>query len=234
MCDDPTGEQPVLLSTAPAQRADGRLAISVVLALFAIFLVSVPFAQIQFPYVWGFIPIYQTALAITDLLTAGLLLAQFNITRSRALLVLGCGYLFTGCMVVPHALSYPGLFSETGLLGAGPKTTAWLYMFWHGGFPLVVMAYAWLKGRDGETPSIAQEPQGSCRRAILGGIAVVLVATLALTLLSTVGAGCCRRSWRRAPSRSRWPTSARLSGGSAPRRWSCCGGGARIRCSTSG
>jgi hypothetical protein len=70
MSDDPTGEQPVLLSTAPAQRADWRLAIPVVLALFAIFLVTVPFAQIQFPYVWGFIPIYQTALVITDLLTA--------------------------------------------------------------------------------------------------------------------------------------------------------------------
>jgi PAS domain S-box-containing protein len=187
MADDPTGEQPVLLSTAPAQRADWRLAIQVVAVLLAVFAVTVPFVQHQFPQVWGFIPIYQTALAITELLTAGLLLAHFHITRSRALLVLGCGYLFAGCMVVPHTLSFPGLFSDTGLLGAGPKTTAWLYMFWHGGFPLAVMGYAWLKARDGETPSAAQEHQRSSRLAILCGIAAVAAVTVALTLVSTVG-----------------------------------------------
>ncbi len=156
MAADLPGEQPVLLSTAPATRADWRLALPVVLLSLAVFLAAIPFARQQFGYVWAFIPIYQTALAITDLMTAGVLLAQFNITRSRALLVLGCGYLFTGCMVVPHTLSYPGLFSETGLLGANPKTTAWLYMLWHGGFPLAVIAYAWLKGRDRETPDMVR------------------------------------------------------------------------------
>src|SRR5262249_15871315 len=130
------------------------------------------------------IPSYQTALAVTDLLTAGLLLAQFSITRARALLVLGCGYLFTGCMVVPHTLSYPGLFSELGLLpGSGTHTTAWLSLFCHGGFPTPVMAYGWLKGRDGTE----QQAQGSSRAAILAGIAVVLVAAVGLVLLATYG-----------------------------------------------
>ena len=36
-----------------------------------------------------------------------------------------------------------------GLLGAGSQTTVWLYMIWHGGFPLFVLAYAWLKDVDG-------------------------------------------------------------------------------------
>ena len=49
-------------------------------------------------------------------------------------------YLFTGCMAVVHTLSFPGLFAPGGLLGAGPQTTAWLYMFWHGVFPLLVIA----------------------------------------------------------------------------------------------
>jgi PAS domain S-box-containing protein len=184
MADDPTAEQPALLSTAPAQRADWRLAVPVMLLLAAVFAVTLPFVKIQLAYVWPFIPTYQTGLAITDLLTAGLLLMQFNITRARALLVLGCGYLFTGGMVVPHTLSYPGLFAEYGVLpGSGPKTTAWLYMFWHGGFPLAVMAYAWLKGRDGEI----RERHGSSRGAILGGVALVLLAVLSLTLLATYG-----------------------------------------------
>ena len=41
-----------------------------------------------------------------------------------------------------HGLTFPGVFTPSGLLGAGPQTTAWLYMFWHGGFPLFIIAYA--------------------------------------------------------------------------------------------
>ena len=62
-------------------------------------------------------------------------------------------------MIVPHALTFPGLFAPTGLLGAGPQTTAWLYMVWHGGFPLLVISYALLKGVEGETVG----PRGSSR-----------------------------------------------------------------------
>jgi hypothetical protein len=184
MAVDRSGEQPVLLSTAPASAADWRLALPVALLSLLVFIICIPFARHQLPYVWAFIPTYQTALAITDLMTAGLLLAQFNITRSRALLVLGCGYLFTGFTVIPHTLSYPGLFAEFGLLPAsGSNTTAWLYMFWHAGFPLAVIAYAWLKDRD--TPSPAAS--GSCWPEILGGVAVALLATGAVTWLATAG-----------------------------------------------
>ena len=61
-------------------------------------------------------------------------------------MLLACGYLFTFGMVVAHGLTFPGVFAPAGLLGAGPQTTAWLYMFWHAGFPLAVIAYAWLQG----------------------------------------------------------------------------------------
>lgn len=60
--------------------------------------------------------------------------------RSRALLVLAAGYLFSALMAIAHALSFPGLFAPGGLLGAGGQTTAWLYFLWHGGFPLFVIA----------------------------------------------------------------------------------------------
>ena len=52
-------------------------------------------------------------------------------------------------------LSFPGLFAEGGLLGAGPQTTAWIYMFWHGGFPLLVIGYALLPqpAEDNERPA---------------------------------------------------------------------------------
>ena len=90
----------------------------------------------------AFIPIYQSALVINDLVTAVFLLGQQQFLRTGALTVLAGGYLFTALMSILHALTFPGLFSPTGLLGAGPQTTAWLYMFWHGGFPLFVIGYA--------------------------------------------------------------------------------------------
>ena len=55
-----------------------------------------------------------------------------------------------------HALTFPGLFAPTGLLGAGPQTTVWLYMIWHGGFPLLVIGYALLKDNDADKTSQAR------------------------------------------------------------------------------
>ena len=52
------------------------------------------------------------------------------------MLLLASGYLFTAVMAAGHALSFPGLFSPTGLLGSGPQSTAWIYMAWHAGFPV--------------------------------------------------------------------------------------------------
>jgi PAS domain S-box-containing protein len=132
--------------------------------------------------VWAFIPNYESALAINALATASLLFVQFAMLRSRALLVLAGGYLFTAAMAVPHALTYPGLFTPTGLLGAGSQSTAWLYIFWRDGFPLLVIGYALLKNQNGESWRGV-----SSRAAILCAIAAVLAAVCALTALATAG-----------------------------------------------
>ena len=183
MVPDATSEQPMLLSTVPAERAERRLALAVALLSLVAFIAAVPFARVPMARVWAFIPIYESMLLISDLVTAILLFAQYTMSRSRALLVLAGGYLFTALMVVPHAMSFPGLFAATGLLGGGRQTTAWLYMFWHGGFPLVVISYALIKGGDGG----AQRPRNPGRGAILWSVAAAVGATAALTLLATAG-----------------------------------------------
>jgi len=175
----------VFLSTLPAERRDHRLALAVVAVSAAIFVAAVPFAKVPLGQVWAFIPIYQSAFVVNDLITAILLFGQFRILRSRALLLLASGYLFTAFMAVAHALTFPGLFAPTGLLGAEPQTTAWLYMFWHGGFPLLVIGYAVLEDDERE----ATRRRGREAIAILSGIAAVLVAVVALTLVATAGQG---------------------------------------------
>ena len=176
-----TDERPVFLSTLPAGRGTRRLALAVVLVSLVIFLALAPFAKVRLPAVFAFIPIYESALVINDLITAVLLLGQFALLRSRSLLALGGGYLFTACMTVSHALTFPGLFSPTGLLGAGPQSTAWLYELWHVGFPLIVIAYALLGGREPSRPS------GRPGLAIVFTAMGVLAAVCAPTLLATTG-----------------------------------------------
>ena len=115
----------------------------------------------------AFVASYQSALAVNDLITAILLFSQFAILRSPALLLLASGYLFTTAAAIVHGLTFPGLFAPAGLLNAGPQTTVWLYMIWHGGFPLLVLGYALLKDSDG-----GAKIRGSTGAAILGSVIV--------------------------------------------------------------
>jgi PAS domain S-box-containing protein len=176
-------ERRSFLLNLPPQPSDRRLAAGAVVVSLLIFVATAPFARTQLPAVWAFVPSYQSALAINDLITAILLYAQFPAFRSRGLLLLAGGYLFTALMAIVHGLTFPGLFAPTGLLGAGPQTTAWLYMFWHGGFPLMVIGYALLKHSG--------EQGGAPRRSASGGIAASVAAAAgavaALALIATLG-----------------------------------------------
>jgi PAS domain S-box-containing protein len=107
-----------------------------------------PIAGNPLPHVHGFIPALDAIIFVTDLITAGLLLAHFSISRLRALLALACGYLFSVPIVVAHALSFPGAFSPMGNLGGSSQTTIRLYLFWHLGLPAAVFVYVWLKDED--------------------------------------------------------------------------------------
>ncbi|MGB7831556.1 MAG: GGDEF domain-containing protein [Xanthobacteraceae bacterium] len=172
----------IFLSTMPVGPGQRRLALAVVAVATVLFLASAPFAKIQLERVDAFIPVYETALITFDLITAVLLFGQFAFLRSRAILVLASGYLFTSTMTLAHALSFPGLFSP-GLLGAGPQTTVWLYVFWHVGFTLFVLAFALLKNEK-------SRPYAAHRRArivIAWTACLVLLASVLLILLATAG-----------------------------------------------
>ena len=169
---------PHFLSTlppGPKERAGLR---AVIAASALLFFVLLPFAKVPMPHNPGFIPVYETLLVVIDLITAVLLFGQYQILRSRALLCLACGYLFAAFMEVGHALSFPYAFSGQGMIGGGPQTTAWIYLFWHAGFPLFVIGYALFQG------TIEQ----ASRRGFAGVVGVLAVA-LALVQLAASGVG---------------------------------------------
>ena len=222
-------EPRILLAILPPTQGQRRLALAIVLALLVAFLVMLPLARMELPAVHSFVPTIQMALLINDLFTSALLFAQFSVARQRAILVLATGYLFTALIIIPHALTFPGAFSTTGLLGAGSQTSAWLYIFWHAGLPVAVIIYASLRDADHCT-SMAHD---SSRRTIVFSIAGVIVLVCGLTWLATDGEDLLPRML---------PDATRRCGdNSSPVCWCCwgwlrssCCGFAGARCSTSG
>jgi PAS domain S-box-containing protein len=172
-------ERHVFLSTLPATRGDRTVALWVVSISAILFAFVVPYAGTALTPVPAFVASYQSALATSDIITAVLLFSQFTVLRSRALLMLSSGYLFTAAAALAHALTFPGLFAPAGLLGAGPQTTVWLYMAWHGGFPLLVLFYALTKDRGARVAA-------SASRAILLSVVSVAAVITALIYVVTV------------------------------------------------
>ncbi|HEY7800868.1 MAG TPA: MASE4 domain-containing protein, partial [Hyphomonadaceae bacterium] len=135
------------LANAPATPRHRRLALIIIVAMIAAYIAVIPFSSIQLPRVDSFIPTLFGIIFVADLVTALLLFAQFRATSLRPLLVLACGYLFSSLIVVAHLLTYPGAFSPTGLLGAGPQTAVWLNPLWRFGLSAGFATYAFLRLR---------------------------------------------------------------------------------------
>src|SRR6266446_6894428 len=178
----PTGAETSLLSLPPTHRQT-RWAIAVAVCQVAALALVAPFARTQLAEINAFVPAFEGVIFVTDLVTSVLLFSQFAIYRLRALLVLACGYLFSALMIIPHALTFPGAFSPTGLLGAGLQTTASLYWFWHLLFPMALLGYGLL--RDEKSDPGPAEP--SLLAVVVGSVALVLTLACGLTLLATAG-----------------------------------------------
>jgi len=177
-------EQHFILSNLSPSLAQKRLALGVVLVLLvAFFITAGPLARVQLARIDAFVPAYAIAMLVIDSITAVLLYAQFSILRSRALLAISSGYLFTALMLIPWMLTFPGVFAPSGLLGGGLQSTVWLYTLWHAGFPGFVIAYALLKDAD----PTKRLWQGPVHVAILSSVAVTAGIVCAATFLVTAG-----------------------------------------------
>ena len=118
------------------------------LALFVAFCALIPFARIPLPRIEAFVPIFNSTLALNNLVTASFLLVAFRRSRLRAILWLASGYLFTSLMAAPLMLAFPDVVFEQQSARRRPLTGAWLDTFRNAGFPLFVICYALLRRHD--------------------------------------------------------------------------------------
>ena len=176
-----SNEHTLLLAALPPPRAQVRLAFAIIAIFIVAFSITVPFASTPLPRLDAWIPGFVTALVITDLITAALLFSQYSIVRQPALLVLAIGYFFSCLTIIPWALTLPGVFTLTGLLGAGLQSTVWLYVAWHLASPLSVIVYELSKGAN----SKKSVPQRRARTDIGLSIALTIAAVCMLTWFCT-------------------------------------------------
>lgn len=161
-----------------------RWAIAVTVLVLAGFVAVLPVASQPMVELNSFFPSLDAIVLVSDLVTAVLLYTQFSISRSRALLALATGYLFTALIVVPHALTFDHAFSQSGLLGANIQTGSWLFIFWHIGFAAALLAYALLREQRVAEAAI----QMRTGVAIAWSIALVVVTVCVATWFATAGA----------------------------------------------
>jgi signal transduction histidine kinase len=181
----PADVRAFIISTLAPRPGQKRCALGFLVFLAAMTSVGVYLGRARLPRIDAVIPAFAVAMFIADLLTAFLLFAQFFVLRSRALIAISCGYLYTGLITVVWTLTFPGVTPLTERLGAGLQTTAWLYIFWHAGFPLFAIAYVFLDNEKREK----LVPHGSLGIAASGSIALVVSLIGALAVLATAGQG---------------------------------------------
>ena len=139
----------------------------------------------QLPPAVGLVSASGSITAFADFFTAALLLGQAYANRSRSLACLAAAYAFCFLIVIPHLLSFPGIFTQTPLLGS-PGTTVWLWCIWHFGFPIFVASYAW--ARD-ETAMPLHSGVALSVIVVVTATAAILAATFGLRALPTVMIG---------------------------------------------
>jgi signal transduction histidine kinase len=144
-------EDELVLSNLPPTKTQQKLALIVAMLIVAAAIVisAAGIQRVQLAVIDALVPLYGMAMFVSDLITAVLLFTQFSIVRSRALLVISSGYVWTALVVIPWLLSFPGVFAPRGVFGgSSTEITVWLYTLWHAGFPMFVIAYALLNDAE--------------------------------------------------------------------------------------
>jgi diguanylate cyclase (GGDEF)-like protein/PAS domain S-box-containing protein len=180
LLQDAIEHKPLNLTTFRTTRMHKRVATLTGLEILLISLIAAPFADRPAGELQAFLPIVISIGIFSQLFTSYLLIRQFRVLRMPGLAVLASTYLFSSLIAVSYLLTFPGVFSEWGLFGANVQTSAWLWIFWHVGFPLGIFAYLRLERHFGD----AQMSRKRANRTAWSMFTWVLALIVALTLLA--------------------------------------------------
>ncbi|MCY0874822.1 MAG: sensor domain-containing diguanylate cyclase [Firmicutes bacterium] len=110
--------------------------------LLVLSVVLIPVFTQSAPKLQAFLPSVLSMIMLSEWVTSFLLFGQFVVSRRVSFAILGATYLFSGLIVLPHLLFFPGVFPKVAWFPVPQETATWLWVFWHGGFPLGICIYA--------------------------------------------------------------------------------------------
>jgi signal transduction histidine kinase len=171
------------LFDTPSSPREDRVALAIVSAQIVVSLVVLRLGDFRLPAVPSFLLTTDVIMFMGEVITTALLYAQATVFRSRALAILGTCYLATSLLLVAHALTFPGIFSPNGLLGAGLNTPPWIYFLRNPIFVIGMILYAKFKHSELSAPSNTERVSPKIGVHIF---AAIVLAT-AITMLSTIG-----------------------------------------------
>ena len=165
------------IATAPATSGDRRWATASAVAIVVLFVLSIPFSRQRIGTVPAFVPTVVGAGVVALMLTTVLLYVQYRIERDLKLALLAIAYAYAALTQTLYILTFPAIFSATGLLGAGPQTASWFYVASQVGFGLFLIAVGVAARRGSRLSRNGVRLLGIC----------TLIATIAFALIVTLG-----------------------------------------------
>ncbi len=117
----------------------------------------------------AFVPAFAAMTGTAELLAAAMLFGVFRVDGSRAVLAAAIAYLFDAFLIVPYALTFPGVIDAHGFVG-NEESAVWLWILWHLAFPVIIVA--------GTLRRTTERRDDARYRDIAGSIAGVSVAAL--------------------------------------------------------
>jgi len=91
----------------------------------------------------SFMPALVSVVACFDLMSVYLLVGEHRDQGDRRLLMMASAYTWSLVVMGGYALAFPGAISVDPPLALSPSVAPYLYIAWHGGFP-VLLGAAWL------------------------------------------------------------------------------------------
>ncbi|WP_343667946.1 diguanylate cyclase domain-containing protein [Paraburkholderia heleia] len=140
------------LLIGPATRRQALFASVCAFAILLTLALAAPRARDALPGIAPFMPMCALTVFTTSSIAAFLLGARFAATRVAMLAALGGAYAFTAITVALQLLMFPGVFARTGLFGALPNSAEWMWVFWHAGFPALVIVAELVRKRLPASP----------------------------------------------------------------------------------
>jgi PAS domain S-box-containing protein len=130
------------IATAPASRNDRIAAAWIVGGIIVCFGAVFPFSGMRVGPTAAFVPAVLSAAVLAQILTAILFYVQYRVARQSQLALLSLAYASSSVLTLFYMLTFPQVFTPTGLFHASVQSASWLSAFERENFGLMLIAFA--------------------------------------------------------------------------------------------